>query len=116
MNFSIGEGLRHPRERLAQPAISILDTTRGMNFQCGFFSITTQKFETRSDFITFDYQKRDIFCKFVKNDTDLVVNKGFIHGDTRVFSQLLEKCFIGGVCQIQKEYLKRIVLISHLSF
>ena len=37
--------LQHPRERLPQPAVSVLDTLPEVNFQCGCFFITRKDFE-----------------------------------------------------------------------
>ena len=110
MEFDSSNILQHPREKLPQPAISVLDTTPDVNFQYGRFFTTTQGFETRLNFITFHYWKIEIFCKFVKNNTDIVINKGFICGDVKVFSHLLEKCFVNGVCNDPKGIFKKVCL------
>ena len=73
MEFNSSYNLQHPTEKLPQPAISVLDTTSDVNFQCGCFFITTQEFITRLNFITFQYWKIEIFCKFVKNNIGIVI-------------------------------------------
>ena len=57
-------GLKHPREKLPQPAVSVLDTTPEVNFQCGRFFITQQGFDSRVNFIVFRLWRVDIFHKF----------------------------------------------------
>ena len=108
MEFNSSYNLQHPREKLPQPTISVLDTTSDVNFQCGCFFITTQEFETRLTFFTFHYWKIEIFCKFLKSNIDIVINRGFICGDAKVFSQLLEKYFVNGVCNDPKGIFKKV--------
>ena len=107
MELNSSYNLQHPREKLPQPTISVLDTTSDVNFQCGRFFITTQEFETRLKFITFHYWNIEIFYKFFKNNID-IINRGFISGDAKVFSDLLEKCFVNGVCNDPKGIFKKV--------
>lgn len=57
-------GLKHPRQKLPPPAVSVLDTTPEVNFQCGRFFITQQGFDSRVNFIVFRLWRVDIFHKF----------------------------------------------------
>lgn len=47
--------LRHPRERLPQPAVSVLGASPEVNFQCGRFFIARQDFEARLNILTFQF-------------------------------------------------------------
>ena len=76
--------LKHPREKLPQPAVSVLDTNPDKNFQCSYCFITRQDFDSRMDFIASDIWKIEIFCKFIENNIDTVNNKGFVCGDVKV--------------------------------
>lgn len=100
--------LQHPREKLPQPAVSILDTSPEVNFQCGRFFVTGQDFESRINFITFHYWKIEIFSGFVKNNIDVVINKSFVYGYLKVFSHILEKAFLNMVCTDPKGMFKKI--------
>ena len=79
--------LKHPREKLPQPAVSVLDTNPDKNFQCSYCFITRQDFDSRMDFIAFDIWKIEIFCKFIENNIDTVNN------DVKVFSRILKRAF-----------------------
>ena len=86
--------LQHPREKLPQPAISILDTSPEVNFQCGRFFITRKDFESRLNIVTFHLWKIQIFTTFVKNNINVVVGKDFIYGDLKVFDNFSENAFL----------------------
>ena len=86
--------LQHPREKLPKPVAGVLDSGPEVNFQCGPFFITRQDFESRLNILTFHFWKIQIFCTFVKNNIDMVINKGFVHGDLKFFSHFLEKIFL----------------------
>ena len=66
MEFNSSYNLQHPREKLPQPTISVLDTTSDVNFQCGCFFITTQEFETRLTLLLFIIGKLKYFVNFLK--------------------------------------------------
>ena len=86
--------LQHPREKLPHPGISILDTSPEVNFQCGRFFITNKDFDSRLNIVTFHLWKIQIFTTFVKNNTNVVVDKGFIYGGLKVFANFLENAFL----------------------
>lgn len=85
-----------------------LDTSPEVNFQCGCFFVTRQEFESRLEFITFHFWKIQIFSTFVKNNVDILINKGFNCGDLKVFSQFLKKAFLISVCENPKGVFKKI--------
>lgn len=93
MNF-ININLIHPREKLLQPAVDILDTYPDVSFQYGRFFITREDFDSHVNFIAFHIWKINIFCEFVKNNIDIVINKGFICGDFKVFLNILNTDFV----------------------
>ena len=107
MNVNAGR-IMHPREKLPHPAVSVLDTSLEVNFQCGRCFVTRQRFESRVEFITFHFWKIQIFSTFVKNNIDIIINKGFICGDLKVFSQFFEKAFSISVCENPKSIFKKI--------
>ena len=81
--------LQHPRERLPLPAISVLDTKPEVNFQSGRFFITQTEFESRVNILTFYHWKIQIFCTFVRNNFEMLINRGFVCGDLRVYANFL---------------------------
>ena len=81
--------LQHPRERLPLPAISVLDTKPEVNFQSGRFFITQIEFESRVNILTFHYWKIQIFYTFVRNNFEMLINRGFVCGDLRVYANFL---------------------------
>ena len=85
MAFNISS-LQHPRERLPLPAISVLDTKPEVNFQSGRFFITQIEFESRVNILTFHYWKIQIFCTFVRNNFEMLINRDFVCGDLRVYA------------------------------
>ena len=82
--------LTHPRDRLPQPATSALDTEPEVNFQSGRFYIYEMEFESRIQSIAFQFWKIQAFSFFVKINIDKIINKGFVHGDLRLFSEFLD--------------------------
>ena len=106
----------HPRQKLTQPAVSVLDTNPDVNFQCGRFFITWQDFDSCVKFTAFHLWKIKIFCKFVKNNIDTVINKGFICGDVNVFSNILEIAFIDMVPVDPKGNFKKVCCNFPLQF
>ena len=100
--------LQHPREKLPQPAVSILDTSPEANFQCGPFFITRQDFESRLNIITFHFWKIQIFSTFVKNNIDAVIDKGFVYGDLKVFAHFLENVSLEKVPSDPKGMFKKV--------
>ena len=84
-----GSSLQHTWERLPLPAISILDTKPEVNFQSGRFFITEIEFESRVNILTFHYWKIQVFCTFVRNNSEMLVNRSFLCGDLRVYADFL---------------------------
>ena len=82
-----GSNLQHPGERLPLPAISVLDTKPEVNFQSGRFFIT--EIESRVNILTFHYWKIQVFCTFVRNNFEMLINRGFVCGDLRVYADFL---------------------------
>ena len=81
--------LQHLRERLPLPAIGVLDTKPEVNFQSGRFFIQQADFESQVAVVTFQFWKIKTFCFFVINSFQKIINKGFVHGDIKVFSNFL---------------------------
>ena len=81
--------LQHPRERLPLPAINVLDTKPEVNFQSGHFFIIQTEFESRVNILIFHHWKIQIFCTFVRNNFEMLVNMGFECGDLRVYTDFL---------------------------
>ena len=100
--------LQHPREKLPQPAVSILDTSPEANFQCGRFFINRQDFASRLNIITFHFWKIQIFSTFVKNNIDAVIDKGFVYGDLKVFAHFLENVSLEKVPSDPKGMFKKV--------
>ena len=70
--------VQHLREKLPQPASSVLDTSPEGNFQCGCFFVTRQDFESRLNVLTFHFWTIQKFSTFVKNIINVVIDKGFV--------------------------------------
>ena len=85
--------LKHPKEKLPESVVSVLDTNPDINFQCGRFFITRQDFDSCMDFVASDIWKIEIFCKFIENNIGTVNNKGFVCGDVKGFSSILKTAF-----------------------
>ena len=100
--------LQHPREKLPQPEISILDTSPEVNFQCGRFFIIRKDSESRLNIVTLHLWKIQIFTTFVKNNINVVVDKGFIYGDLKVFANFLENAFLEKVPSDPKGMFKKL--------
>lgn len=83
----------HPRDNLLQPAVSILYSLPEVNFQSGWFFISTKEFESRVNISTFQFWTIQIFAQFVKDNLDRVIDKGFVYGDLRVYWHFLDKIF-----------------------
>ena len=107
--------LTHPRDRLPQPATSALDTESEVNFQSGRFYIYEMEFESRIQSIAFQFWKIQAFSFFVKINTDKIINKGFVHGDLRLFSEFLDM-FLTENFQILRVCFERFVSNFHLNF
>ena len=78
--------LQHPRERLPQPAVSVLDTSPEVNFQCSCFFVPRQDLGSRLSVLTFHFWTIQDFSTFVKNNINVVIDRGFFHGDLKVFA------------------------------
>ena len=81
--------LTHARDRLPQPATSVLDTKPEVNFQSGRFYIHETEFESRVQTICFQFWRIQAFSIFVKNNIGKIISKGFVHGDLRMYSEFL---------------------------
>lgn len=79
--MAFNSNLQHPRERLPQLAINVLDTKPEVNFQSGKFYIQQTEFESRISMINFQFWKIYAFCTFVENNFQKFINRGFVHGD-----------------------------------
>ena len=79
--MAFNSNLQHPRERLPQLAINVLDTKPEVSFQSGKFYIQQTKFESRISMINFQFWKIYAFCTFVENNFQKFINRGFVHGD-----------------------------------
>ena len=55
---------QHPRERLPQPVVSVLDNSPKVNFQCGRSFVTRQDFESRLNVLTFHFWTIQNFSTF----------------------------------------------------
>ena len=89
--------LQYPREKLPQPAVSVLYTSPEVNFQYVRFFITRKDFESRLNILTFYFWKIQIFSTFVKNNIDVVIDKDFVYGDLKVFFHFLENVSLNKV-------------------
>ena len=81
--------MTHPRERLPQPAINVLDIKPKVNFQLGRFYIHETEFKSRIATISFQFWKIQAFSIFVRDNFKRVINKGFVHGDLQMYSDFL---------------------------
>ena len=108
--------IQHPREKLPQPAVSVLDTSPEVNFQCGRFFVTRQDFESRLCVLTFHFWTIQNFTTFVKNNINVVIDRGFFYGDLKVFAHFLDNFFLIRYQLILKECLRKFVLIFHSRF
>ena len=79
----------HHRERLPQHAIPLLDTRPEVNFQCGRFFISEDKFEFRINSLCSQFIKIQEFAKFVQDNHKKVINGRVASGDLAMFSDFL---------------------------
>ena len=100
---------------MTQPATSALDTEPEVNFQSGRFYIYAMEFESRIQSIAFQFWKIQAFSFFFKINIDKIINKGFVHGDLRLFSEFLDM-FLTENFQILRVCFERFVSNFHLNF
>ena len=85
----MAHSLQHPREKLLLIAISVLDTKPEVHFQSGRFFIRETELKSRIEKITFQFWKIRVFCTFVRGNFHRVISGGFVHGDLRLYSDIL---------------------------
>ena len=73
-------------------------------------------FDSRVNFIAFHLWEIEIFCKFVKNNIDTVINRGFICGHVKVFSNILGTAFMDKVPVDPKRNFKKVCSHFPLEF
>ena len=96
----------HPRDKLAQPAVSVLDTSPEVNFQSGrFFNI-----------LTFQFWTIQLFAQFVKDNLNRLIDRRFVYGDLKVYSHFLEKTVLEGVSRNPKGLFKKVSFNFPLEF
>ena len=90
--------LRHPRERVPQPAPQILETEPKIDLQHGRFSISVEEFEPRVSCVCFKLSKIQAFARFVTENYGKIKKKHLVFGDLDMFvefvSILLTKEFV----------------------
>ena len=79
----------HPRERLPEHAVPLLDTRPELNFQCGRFFISEDEFEFRIDSLYSQFLKIHAFAKFVRDNHKRIINESVVSGDLTMFSDFL---------------------------
>ena len=104
----------HPRDKLADTAVSVLDTSPEVNFQSGRFFISTKDFESRINILTFQFWTIQLFAQFVKDNLNRLIDRGFVYGDLKVYSQFLEKTVLEGVSRNPKELVKNVFFLTFL--
>ena len=65
----------HPRERLPQRAVPLLDTRPEVNFQCGRFFIYEDELEFRINALCSQFLKIQAFAKFVRDNHKKLLTK-----------------------------------------
>ena len=81
----------HPRERLLQTALPVLDSSPEVDLQFGRFFIIEDEFELRINAVYFQFWKIQAFAKFVKDNHKKIIEKHLVYGDLLTFSDFL--CF-----------------------
>ena len=61
------------------------------NFKSRRFFITTREFESRINIIALQFWTIQIFATFIKNIFDMLNKNGFVSGDLKVYSHLLDR-------------------------
>ena len=79
----------HPRERLPQNAVPLLDTRPEENFQCGRFIISEDESEFRMNSPCSQFIKIQTFAKLVRNNHKKIINGRVVSGDLAMFSDFL---------------------------
>ena len=100
--------VQHPREKLPQPAVNVLDTSPEVNFPCGCFFVTRQDFVSRLNVLTFHFWTIQKFSTFVENNSNVVIDKGFVYGDLKVFAHFLDNFFLSKVSTDPKGMFKKV--------
>ena len=100
--------LRHPRERLPQPAPQILHTEPKINLQHGRFYISAEEFELRVSCICFQLWKIQKFAKFVTKNYRKIKERQLVFEDldmfVEFFSIFLTKEFVDPKGMFRKIY------------
>ena len=79
----------HPRERLPQHAVPLLDTRPEVNFQCGRFFISQDEFEFCINSLCTQFIKIQAFTKFVRDNHKKIINGRVVLGELVMFSDFL---------------------------
>ena len=79
----------HPRQRLPQHAVPLLDTRPEVNFQCGRFFISEDEFEFRINSLCSQFIKIQEFAKFVRDYHKKIIDGRVVSGDLAMFSDFL---------------------------
>ena len=81
--------LRHPRERLPQPAPHILQTEPKIDLQQGRFYISVEEFESRVSYICSQLWKIQAFPNFVTENYRKIKERHLVFGDLDMFVELV---------------------------
>ena len=81
--------LRHPRERLPQPAPQILQTEPKIDLQHGRFYITLEEFKSRATCIRFQLWKIQAIAKFVTENDREIKKRHLVSGDLDMFLEFI---------------------------
>ena len=76
----------HPRERIPQHAVPLLDTRPEVNFQCGRLFISEEELEFRINALCSQFIKIQAFAKFVRDNHKKIINQRLVCGDLTMFS------------------------------
>ena len=79
----------HPRERVSQRPVPLLDTRREVNFQSGRFFICEDELEFRINALCYQFLKMQAFTKFVRDIHGKIINQRVVCGDLTMFSDFL---------------------------
>ena len=79
----------HPRERLPQQAVPLLDTRPEVNFQCRRFFISEDEFEFRINSLCSQFIKMQAFAKFVRDNHKKIINGRVVSGNLAMFFDFL---------------------------
>ena len=112
-NFS--SQLLHPRDRVPQIAPRI-------NLEPGRLWVSVEEFSGRIQEISCELERIQSFVTFAKNNYEKVIQRGLIHGDIKIFTEMLsiflEKEFINPKKMFEtvcRKYQLEFLLLHNLS-